>query len=78
MDAILSRIMILSAVLALPATVAMSILFGAVGAAAASVTTAAFIVAAMSFVLHANGMHIWERPKPQIPPLGQTSCVRVD
>ena len=78
MDAILWRIMLLSALAGLPATVVLSIWFGAVGAAAASVTTAAFILAAMLFALHARGMHIWERPKPLMPPFAEISCESVD
>ncbi len=65
MDALLSNIMLLSALVALPLTVILSISFGAIGAAAASVTTAALMLSAMLFFLHAKGIHVWQRPKPQ-------------
>jgi PST family polysaccharide transporter len=72
MDALFSKIMLLSAVVALPVTLALSISFGAVGAAAASVTTAAFMVAAMLFALHVKGMRVWQRPHSQSPAFAHT------
>lgn len=64
MDALFSKIMLLSAIVALPVTVFLSASHGAVGAAAASVATAVFMVGAMLFALHTKGMHIWKSPKP--------------
>jgi PST family polysaccharide transporter len=74
MDALLSKIMLLSAVVALPVTLILSTSFGAIGAAAASVTTAAFMVTAMLFALQAKGMHIWRRPQSQEEVLTDVSC----
>jgi PST family polysaccharide transporter len=73
MDALFSKVMLISAVLALPLTVVLTVWFGAIGAAAGTVATAVFIVAAMLFALHSKGMHIWERPKPQPSLLAETS-----
>ncbi len=78
MDVLLSRIMLLGAVVALPLTIVLSISFGAVGAAVGSVTTAAFIVTAMLFVLQAKGIHVWRRPKPQSSVFAEISCAGVD
>jgi O-antigen/teichoic acid export membrane protein len=78
MDALLSKIMLLSAALALPLTLVLSIFFGAVGAAIASVTTAGFIVAAMSYGLRINGMHVWRHPESQLSRLADTACVGVN
>lgn len=74
MDALLLKIMSLSAVVALPVTFVLSLFFGAVGSAVASVTTAGFMVATMSLVLHAKGMHVWQRPKPELAAVGETSA----
>ena len=70
MDALFAKVMLFSAVLALPVTVVLTVWFGATGAAAGSVATAIFIVSAMLFVLHTKGMHIWERPQAQPLMLG--------
>lgn len=78
MDALLLKVMSLSAVVALPVTFVLSISFGAVGAAVASVITAAFMVATMSLVLHAKGMHVWQRPKPQSSAFVGTSLAGFD
>lgn len=75
MDAIFSKIMVLSAIVAVPVTVGLSIWFGAVGAAAASVTVAGFTVSAMVFALWSTGMRIWLRPRPQLSTFGKPSCV---
>lgn len=78
MDALFSKIMLLSAIVALPVTVVLSASHGAVGAATASVITAAFMLAAMLFALHEKGMHIWKSPKPQAATLIDASRVRTD
>lgn len=78
MDALLSKIMLLSAVAAFPLTIVLSASFGAIGAAAASVTTAAFMVSAMLFSLRAKGMHIWRRPMPAEPVFADISCGGLD
>lgn len=67
MDALLSKIMLIGALLGFPVTVVLTICFGAVGAAVASVVTAAFLVAAMSFALYSKGLHIWQRAKWALP-----------
>jgi PST family polysaccharide transporter len=77
MDALFSKIMLLSAVVALPVTIILSMSFGAVGAAVASVTTSGFMVAAMLFALHAKGLHVWQHPKPQSPAFADASCAGV-
>jgi PST family polysaccharide transporter len=73
MDAIFSKIMLLSAAVAVPITIALSVSFGAVGAAAASVTVAALTVSAMVFALRSTGMRIWLRPPRQFSTFAQTS-----
>jgi PST family polysaccharide transporter len=78
MDALLSKIMLLSAAGGVPTTFVLSICFGAAGAAAASVTTAAFMAAAMLFALHSKGMHIWQRPKPQVALFADASYAGTD
>jgi PST family polysaccharide transporter len=78
MDAMFSRIMLFTAIVALPATVMLSASFGAVGAAAASITTASFMVAAMLFALHSKGMHVWQRPNPRLACLAEVSRLKVD
>ena len=78
MDALFSKIMLLSAVVALPVTIVLSIYFGAVGAAVASVTTAGFMVAAMLLALHGKGMHVWQRPNPQSPAFADPFCAGAD
>ena len=78
MDALLSKIMLFSALAAFPATLVLSASFGAIGAAAASVTTASFMLAAMLFCLHIKRIHIWQRPKEDFPILTADSCVGVD
>ncbi len=65
MDKTLTRIMFASALLGLPITFLLSFLFGAVGAAIASVVTTMLIVSAMGVSLHRNGLHIWNRPLPE-------------
>lgn len=77
MDALFSKIMLLSAVVAVPVTVILSMSFGAVGAAIASVITSGFMVAAMLFALHAKGVHVWRRPKPQSSAFADASCAGV-
>jgi O-antigen/teichoic acid export membrane protein len=62
MDALFSKIVVLSAVAGLPLTVVLSIFFGAEGAAVASVVTAGSMLTAMFFVLHARRVRIWEKP----------------
>ena len=59
MDKLLTGIMLRSAAIALPLTVFMSMLFGASGAAAASVLLAGCIVAAMVAALRIQGLPVW-------------------
>ena len=56
--------MFASALLGLPITFLLSFLFGAVGAAIASVVTTMLIVSAMGVSLHRNGLHISNRQLP--------------
>ncbi len=77
MDALFSKIMLLSAAVSLPVTIVLSMAFGAIGAAAASVATAGFMVASMFFALHVKGIHVWQRPSPQSPAFAD-SCAGLD
>lgn len=73
MDATLSKIMLLSAAVALPVTLGLAIFFGAVGAAAASVVVATFMVSAMVLALRSKGMHVWLRDRSQFSSLPKDS-----
>ncbi|MBV8070751.1 MAG: oligosaccharide flippase family protein [Acidobacteriaceae bacterium] len=73
-DRILSRILLISTVTGLPLTAALSLSFGAIGAAAGSVLTATLTVVVLWFSLHGMGMHYWQRPKRIAAELQQLSC----
>jgi PST family polysaccharide transporter len=76
MDTVFSRIMLVSAVVGLPVTIILSIWFGAVGAAVASVTTAAIGVAGMWFALRARGMNVWQFSSAEPSTVVNVSCTR--
>jgi polysaccharide transporter, PST family len=76
MDAVFSKIMLVSAGVGLPITIMLSVSFGAVGAAVASVITAAVGVVAMWFALRARGMNVWQRSQPEPSPFANASYVR--
>jgi polysaccharide transporter, PST family len=59
MDNVLTKITLRSAAIVLPLTLCLSMLFGATGAAAASVALAALIVAAMAAALNVQGFPVW-------------------
>jgi O-antigen/teichoic acid export membrane protein len=67
MDSTMSRIMFASAVAGIPMTLALSILFGAQGAAAASAALASAMVAAMMIMLRLRGLTVWQSPAPEAP-----------
>jgi O-antigen/teichoic acid export membrane protein len=69
MDRIMSRIMLASATLGIPVSVALSSFFGARGAAAASVALATLIVLAMMASLRLRGLTVWRRYSPEVSPL---------
>lgn len=64
MDSMMSRIMLVGAVSGIPLTAALSFLFGASGAAIASVISAALMVVAMVCTLSLGGLPVW-RSKPK-------------
>ncbi len=74
MDAILSRITLVSGLISLPIMIVLSRAFGAVGAAAASVLTAALMAAAMCLALHIKGMHVWKHSESLEPLLSDTAA----
>jgi len=78
MDAILTRLLLFSILLGIPVTAILSISFGALGAAAGSVITAALILTAMWSVLYSKKMLFWQRSNSQAPLLASTSCVALD
>lgn len=60
MDSTMSRIMLASALGGIPLTLALAFPFGANGAAAASLTLAAAMLAAMAIKLRARGLRVWQ------------------
>jgi polysaccharide transporter, PST family len=78
MDSILSKIMLVTALISLPLTLFFSISLQAVGAAIASVATATIMVVGMLLTLRAKGMHIWRRPNAQVSRVVETACVPVE
>lgn len=74
MDALFCKIMLLSSAVGLPLTIALSFMFGSVGAALASVMTMVFMVTAMSLALWAKGICVWQPPSRQPSPLMKGSC----
>jgi polysaccharide transporter, PST family len=68
MDSMMSRIMLASAALGIPLSVALSSLFGAQGAAAASVALATLMVLAMMASLRLRGLKVWQRYAPETFP----------
>jgi O-antigen/teichoic acid export membrane protein len=62
MDSVMSRIMLTSAALGVPLTLTLSWLFGASGAAIASVTIAALMVTVMMVALRTRGLIVWRGP----------------
>jgi PST family polysaccharide transporter len=65
MDSMMSRIMLASAAVGIPLSFALSSLFGAQGAAAASVTLATLMVLAMMASLRLRGLTVWQRFAPE-------------
>jgi O-antigen/teichoic acid export membrane protein len=69
MDSMMSRIMLASAAVGIPLSFALSSLFGAQGAAAASVTLATLMVLAMMASLRLRGLRVWQRFAPEASPV---------
>jgi polysaccharide transporter, PST family len=61
MDSIMSRIMLISAVIGIPLTATLSFFWGAAGAAAASVIVAVLMTMGMLFTLRSCGLSVWQR-----------------
>ncbi len=74
MDKIISRIMLVSAAAGIPLTLLLASLFGAEGAAAASVVLAMFMVGAMAVMLRLHGLPVWSAPTGEASFV--SSCVR--
>jgi polysaccharide transporter, PST family len=66
MDAMISRIMLISAAAGIPLTLGLSLGFGARGAAAASVAISTFMVGAMVKSLQRRGLTVWQAHSSQI------------
>ncbi|MBV8811998.1 MAG: flippase [Acidobacteriaceae bacterium] len=66
MDDMMSRIMFGSALAGIPLTMALSSLFGAEGAAAASVMLAIVMLGAMMIVLKSSGLPVWQEAREGI------------
>ena len=67
MDSMMSRIMFASAIAGIPVTLALSFVFGAQGAAAASSLLAAAMAGAMMATLRLRGLSVWQPiPAPEI------------
>ncbi len=66
MDGMMSRIMLGSAVAGIPLTLMLSWLFGAEGAAAASVMLAAFMLGSMIILLKSSGLTVWQEAREGI------------
>jgi hypothetical protein len=74
MDSVMSRIMLASAALGVPLTLTLSWLFGAAGAATASVAIAALMVTVMMVALRTRGLIVWREPaKTSIAAVGPCS-----
>jgi O-antigen/teichoic acid export membrane protein len=61
MDSLMSWIVLASAGVSVPLTLTLSWLFGAAGAAIASVTVAALTVSAMIIALRVHGLSVWRK-----------------
>ncbi len=78
MESALTKIMLRSALIGVPATVLLSGLWGAVGAALSSVAQAVVITWGMFSVLEATGLRVWKSPDVSSVPLAPMSPTEME